>query len=82
MILLGATAIEDKLQDQVSYLKYQEFSYLGDGHVTATDIADYITTDVTITTNIPTAFTTAIQCCIQRSGVNGPICQCSILTLT
>jgi hypothetical protein len=64
LILLGATAIEDKLQDQVSYLKYQELSYLGDGHVTATDIADCMSTDVTITTTIPTAFTTSVHCCI------------------
>lgn len=59
LILLGATAIEDKLQDQVSYLKYQELSSLGDGHVTTTDIADCVATDMTITTTIPMAFTSA-----------------------
>jgi len=82
LILLGATAIEDKLQDQVSYLKYQELSSLSDGHATTTDIADRVATDMTIITTIPTAFTSAFYCCIQRNSVNSPICQHSTLTLT
>jgi hypothetical protein len=62
LILLGATAIEDKLQDQVSYLKYQGVCSLGDGHVTTTDIADCVTTNMTIATTIPTAWKFSNTC--------------------
>jgi len=79
---LGATAIEDKLQDQVSYLKYQELSSLGDGYLTTTDVADCVATDMTITTTIPTAFTSAFYCCIQGNSVSSPFCQHTTLTLT
>jgi hypothetical protein len=79
LILLGATAVEDKLQDQVSCLKYQELSSGGDGHVTTTNIADCITTDMTITATIPVISTTAFHYCIQRSSVNSPIHQHSTL---
>jgi hypothetical protein len=34
LILLGATAIEDRLQDQVSHFKYQELVDCSDGKLT------------------------------------------------
>lgn len=65
LILLGATAVEDKLQDQVSNSNYKELSSLGDGHVTTTDNDDCITTDMTVTTTIP--MLSLLHCCIQET---------------